>query len=128
MLDRMTEENANLKVNKTDSWLKIMARASSWILLAGIVVLIVSGWGITQTGIIHRLSGGLIDRRLADAIHRAANVPVAFFFLSHVLINLRLMITRKNPSRAWLANTILLVIGAGLMYIMIYMEYFRRGG
>lgn len=117
-----------MQANKTDAWLKIAARASAWALLAGIVVLMVSGFGITQTGVIYRLTGGLIDRRVADAIHRAANVPVAFFFLCHVLINIRLMITRKKPSSAWLTNTILIVVGAGLMVIMVYMEYFRRGG
>ncbi len=87
----MTIENNALEVNKANLWLKKMARASAWVLLVGIIVLIVSGWGITQTGIIHSLTGGLVDRRLADAIHRAANVPLAFFFLSHVLINIKLV-------------------------------------
>lgn len=42
--------------------------ASAWALLVIVIVLVVSGWGITQTGIIYRLTGGLVDRRLADAI------------------------------------------------------------
>jgi hypothetical protein len=124
----MTIESTTLEVNKANLWLKILARASAWALLAGVVVLMVSGWGITQTGIIHSLTGGLVDRRLADAIHRDANGPLAFFFLSHVLINIKLMISRKNPARAGLTNTILILIGAGLMAITIYMEYFRLGG
>ncbi len=117
-----------MEVNKANLWLKKLARASAWGLLAGIIVLIVSGWGITQTGIIHSLTGGLVDRRLADAIHRAANVPLAFFFLSHVLINIKLRVSQSNPSKAWLTNIILIVIGACLMAITIYMEYFRLGG
>jgi hypothetical protein len=117
-----------LGVNKADLWLKKLARASAWALLAGVIVLVVSGWGITQTGIIHSLTGGLIDRGRADAVHRAINGPVAFFFLSHVLINIKLRLSPSNPFRAWLTSVILIVVGACLMAITIYMEYFRLGG
>jgi hypothetical protein len=113
---------------KRDNLLKRIARASAWALLATIIVAVVSGWGITQTGIIYRLTFGLMDRGLADAVHRATNVPMALFFLSHVLINIKLMISRKSPSRGVLASSILGVIGAGLLAITIYMEYFRLGG
>jgi cytochrome b subunit of formate dehydrogenase len=101
---------------------------SAWALLAGVIVLVVSGWGITQTGVIYSLSFGLIDRRLANAIHRATNVPLAFFFLAHVLINIKLRMRQNHSSKAWLINTLLIVEGAGLMAIVIYMEYFRLGG
>jgi cytochrome b subunit of formate dehydrogenase len=113
---------------KTDVYLKRIARASAWALLVTIVVAVVSGWGITQTGVIYRLTFGLIDRGLADAIHRAANVPLAIFFLSHVFINIKLKVPQRSPSKGWLTNSILGVIGAGLLAIMIYMEYFRLGG
>ena len=113
---------------KTDLYLKRIAKASAWALLVTIVVVVVSGWGITQTGIIYRLTFGLIDRGLADAIHRAANVPLALFFLAHVFINIKLKVSRRSPSKGWLTNSVLGVIGAGLLAIMIYMEYFRLGG
>lgn len=117
-----------MEVKKGNLWLKRLARVSAWALLVGVIVLVVSGWGITQTGIIHRLTGGLVDRRLADAIHRTANIPLAFFFLSHVLINIRLKVSPKSPDRVWLTDIILIVIGACLMATTIYMEYLRRGG
>jgi hypothetical protein len=113
---------------KTDILLKRIARASAWALLAAVIVAVVSGWGITQTGIIYRLTFGLIDRGLADAIHRATNVPMALFFLSHVFINIKLMISRTRPFRGLLTSIILGVIGAGLLGIVVYMEYFRVGG
>jgi len=117
-----------LNVKKPNYLLKILSRASAWALLASVLVLMVSGWGITQTGIIHSLTGGLVDRKLADAIHRATNAPLTFFFLAHVLINIRLMVSPKHPASSWLTDIILIVIGAGLMAITIYMEYFRLGG
>ena len=115
-------------MSKTDVLLKRAAQASAWILLATVIVAIVSGWGITQTGIIYRLTFGLIDRGVADTIHRAANVPLAFFFLSHVFINIKLTISQRSPSKGLLTSTVLGVIGAGLLAMMIYMEYFRLGG
>jgi hypothetical protein len=121
-------EHVALEVTQASLWLKKLARASALVLLVGIIVLIASGWGITQTGIIYNLTGGLIDRRLADAIHRAANVPLAFFFLLHVLINIKLSVSQNNPFRAWLTNIILIVTGVCLMAITVYMEYFRLGG
>jgi len=117
-----------LEFNRVNPWLKRLARASAWGLLIGVMVLIFSGWGITQTGIIYSLTGGLIDRRLADAIHRTANVPLAFFFLSHVLINIKLMLSPSTLFREWLASIILIALGVLLMAMTVYMEYFRPGG
>jgi hypothetical protein len=115
-------------LSKRDALLKRAAQASAWALLAAVIVAIVSGWGITQTDVIYRLTFGLIDRGLADAIHRAANVPLALFFLSHVFINIKLAISRRSPSKGLLTAAILGVVGAALLAIMIYMEYFRLGG
>jgi hypothetical protein len=125
----MVLDSETTRVSKINVLLKICARFSAWVLLAGVVVLILSGFGITQTGVIYRLSGGLIDRRIADQIHRASNVPLAFFFLSHVFINIHVMLTRRGSlARKWLSGIIFLIIGLALMAGMIYMEYFRRGG
>jgi cytochrome b subunit of formate dehydrogenase len=109
-------------------WLRRLARISAWALLAAVVVLVVSGWGITQTGVIYKFSFGLIDRRLANAVHRLANIPLAVFFLSHVLINLKIALTRNHPTRAWLINSILIIAGLGLLAIAVYMDQFRTGG
>ena len=109
-------------------WLKRLTRISAWGLLAGTVVLGFSGWGITQTGIIYKISSGLVDRRLADAIHRAAIMPVVFFFLAHVLVNIRLNIKTKRVWTNWLVNAILIIIGGSIMVFTIYLQYFRRGG
>jgi len=114
--------------SKANPFLKKIAHFSAYALFAGVVVLILSGWGITQTGIIYKISFGLVDRRLADAIHRAANAPVALFFLLHVMINFRLRITRKPHAKTWLIDGVLFVIGLGLMAAVIYLEYFRLGG
>jgi thiosulfate reductase cytochrome b subunit len=108
--------------------LKKLARLSAWALLVGLIVLVVSGWGITQTGVIYSLTFGLVDRRLADAIHRAANIPVAFFFLSHVLINIKVAISEKYLAGGRMVSVFLIAVGVVLLAIVVYMEYFRPGG
>ena len=108
--------------------MKRLARISAWALLAGVIILLVSGWGITQTGVIYKATFGLIDRRAADAIHRATNIPLAAFFLMHVMINIKLALSRSRASMEWVTNSILIVIGLGVMVIVVYMEYFRLGG
>ena len=124
----MAIEGGVTVARKTDVWLKRIARISAWALLACVFVLVLSGWGITQTGVIYNITFGLIDRRLADAIHRAANLPLAFFFLTHVLISIRLKFSGSRPLIVWLINGVLIAFAACVLWIFVYMEYFRLGG
>jgi len=104
--------------------LRHFAQICAWLLLVAAVILVVSGWGITHTGIIYKATFGLIDRRLADSIHRATNLPLAILLLSHVLINVRLAIYRRNPHKIWLINGTLIIVGVMLITLVIYIEYF----
>jgi hypothetical protein len=107
---------------------KKTARVSAWVLLVCVIMLLFSGWGITQTGAIYSISFGLIDRRLADSIHKALNIPLAFFFLLHVLINIKLALKFRHTFIKWTTNVILIIIGCGVLWIVIYMDLIRRGG
>lgn len=107
---------------KSIKWLKIFTRISAWLLLAVVVILVVSGWGITRTEIIYKATFGLIDRRLADFIHRVSILPLVVLFLSHVLLNIRLAIYRTNQHRVWLINGILIIGGLLLLALVLYME------
>ena len=103
--------------------LKIISRISAWLLLAAAVILIFSGWGITRTEIIYKVTFGLIDRRLANYIHRATNIPLSIFFLSHLFINIRLMLFRKIPHKIRIFDGILIVAGTLLVLVVLYMEF-----
>lgn len=115
--DSLEEETGSIK------WLRRTACSSAWLLLVSVIVLVLSGWGITHTEIIYKASFGLIDRRVADAIHTATNVPLTIFFLSHVLINVRLIISRKSPPGIWLINSVLIIVGVVLLASVVYVEY-----
>ena len=115
--------NMASEVPKSIQWLRRISRISAWLLLATVAVLVVSGWGITHTEIIYKATFGLIDRRLANSIHRATNLPLAFFFLSHVLINIRLLFTTKKVQNNRFIDGGLIAIGLALMGLFIYVEY-----
>ena len=122
----MTDNNSPR--DRTGNTLGKIARFSAWALLGCVVILVASGWGITQTGVIYKITFGLIDRRLADSIHRTMNLPLAFFFLSHVLINIRRTLHIRGPVGRRLSDGFLIVIAVFILVIVGYMEYFRRGG
>ncbi|MBN1188570.1 MAG: hypothetical protein JXA46_02345 [Dehalococcoidales bacterium] len=113
---------------KPDPWLRWLARSSAWILAINLLVLVVSGWGITKSGVIYDLSLGLIDRRLANTIHTHAGLPLAVFFLLHATVSLKISLTRSHPDRAHLINGILIVISLGLLSVAVYMQSFSQGG
>jgi hypothetical protein len=108
--------------------MQIVARASAILLLVGVALLIFTGWGITQTGAIYSLTHGLIDRRSADLIHRHTNLPLTFFFLTHIFANVKVGLYKRRPGENWLINGLMLAAGAALLGVVAYMEYYRRGG
>jgi hypothetical protein len=110
-------------VPKHIQWLRCISRISAWLLLATVLVLVISGWGITHSEIIYKATFHLVDRKLADSIHRATNFPLAFFFLSHVLINIRLLLTTKKIKNNWFIDGGLILIGLAMMGLFIYVEY-----
>jgi len=111
-------------VRKGDLYLRRIARASAWLLLVTIIILLISGWGITRTEIIYKASLGLIDRGEADSIHRAIQVPAAVFLTTHVLLNVRLNLPSRCARKAWLFNGLLVAIGVCVVGGVVFMEYF----
>ncbi len=105
-------------------WLRRIAYISAWLLLASVAVQVISGWGITQTEIIYKLSFGLIDRSVAYDMHMGSIIALTFFFLVHVLINIRLKITSHHRLIVWLTNGALTAVGLGIMALVVYMQYF----
>ena len=109
-------------------WLRRTVRISAWALLVSVILLVVSGWGITQTGVIYNITFGLVDRLTANTVHRAAVLPLVVFFLTHVLISVRLKV---KSTRAYIMRTVdglLIALGMFVLGVTVYLEYFRLGG
>jgi cytochrome b subunit of formate dehydrogenase len=116
-------DNSNHREYTPGQRLKILSQISAWLLAASAVIIVFSGWGITHTEIIYKATFGLIDRRLANYIHRSTNIPLAIFFLSHLFINIRLTLFRKIPHRIHIFDAILIFVGILLILLVIYMEF-----
>lgn len=119
----MVTENNKASVPISIQRLKYISRISAWLLLAAAAVLVFSGWGITRTEIIYKVTLGLLDRRLANYIHRFAIIPLSVFFMIHVLINARLSWYRRVPRRIRVIDGILLLVGAAVTALVLYMEF-----
>jgi hypothetical protein len=123
MQEPILYDNNNPEKPVSVQMLKILSRISAWLLLAAVIILVFSGWGITRTEIIYKITFGLIDRRVANYIHRSTNIPLAIFFLSHLFINIRLILFRKIPQKIRIIDIILIVAGIFLTLVVIYMEF-----
>jgi cytochrome b subunit of formate dehydrogenase len=132
VISRLQGGNEKIKENisrqvTAPGWLKVLSRISAWSLFLNVLVLLLSGWGITQTGIIYRLSFGLVDRRLANQIHREAIVPLVIFFMAHIMINLNTGSFRRHLPNP-LINILLGIVALGFITIAAYLQFFRPGG
>jgi hypothetical protein len=100
--------------------LKRLAGATAWLLLGAIIVSVLSGWGIMQTELIYQASLGLVDRGLANSIHRGVQIPMMALFIAHVLANIRVLLLSRWPGR--LMDVMFIAIGAFLLLGVSYME------
>jgi len=105
---------------------KQVARLSAWLLLAAVAISVLSGWGITRTGIVYSASFGLVDRGLANAVHRGTQVPMALFFLVHILANAHAALHVK-AARRQLIDAGLVILGIVILASVVYMEYWASG-
>jgi hypothetical protein len=118
----MEIESSSKSDPQGSSVLKLIARISAWLLLVGIIVLLVSGWGMTRTETIYKASFHLIDRGLANRIHHDVQLPMAAILITHVLTNLRLNLPSRYEKKSWLFNSILIILGVCLLVGVVYME------
>jgi hypothetical protein len=119
----MNVENQIIKTPSSIIWLRRLAWISALLLLISFAVMLISGWGISNTEIIYKASFKLIDRGLANSIHRASHLPVTIFFLAHVLINLKLRIYRKHPHPSLLTDALLVLAGLLILATVFFVEY-----
>ena len=111
------------ETNKAHHRLRTLSHLSALLLLLAVVLLLISGAGITHTEIINKLSFGLIDRRLADAVHRATTIPLVVFFLTHVLVNIKLVLSEGERRHGRWVNGSLVAVGLLLLGLTLYVEY-----
>jgi len=73
------------------SWQRLSKRVVHWLLVAWVVLLLITGLGITEYGIVERLSFGMLTKNLAHRIHTSPALWISFLVLLglHIFFSLR---------------------------------------
>ena len=73
------------------NWKRLGKRILHWLLAAEAVVLLISGLGITEYGIVETISFGLLTKSLAHKIHTADGLWISFLVLLalHIFLSIR---------------------------------------
>ena len=78
------------------SWLRLSKSIIHWLLVAAIVVLLISGLGITEHRIVGELSFGLLNKALAHKIHTEPALWISLLVLLVLHIFLPFIGRKKN--------------------------------
>ena len=117
-----TSVGASSSVKSADYYLVKFNRLIVWILLALIVVLIVSGYGLTKPTLINMLTFGLIDHQTAFDLHSLLDLPLFILLTIHVLIEVKLSLMRWGFKNWRLLNSLILLLGSVCLLLVLYIE------
>jgi cytochrome b subunit of formate dehydrogenase len=97
-------------------------RVIVWILLVLMVILIISGYGLTKPTLINALTFGLIDHQTAFDLHTWLDLPLFALLVIHVLIEVRLSLVRWGFKHRRLLNLLILLLGSVCLLFILYIE------
>ena len=65
---------------------KSIKRIIRWLLLIGIIVYVITGFGITEYRAVESLTFGLLTKNLSHRIHTAIEIPFLILLLLHIFL------------------------------------------
>jgi cytochrome b subunit of formate dehydrogenase len=68
------------------TYARLIEKIIRWLLVVGIIIYIVTGYGITEFRIVEHLTFGLLTKSLAFKIHDALAIPFMTLLLLHILL------------------------------------------
>jgi cytochrome b subunit of formate dehydrogenase len=68
------------------TYARLIEKTIRWLLVVGIIIYIVTGYGITEFRIVEHLTFGLLTKSLAFKIHDALAIPFMTLLLLHILL------------------------------------------
>ena len=97
-------------------------RVIVWVLLFFMILLIVTGYGLTKPNLIYSLTGGIIDYRTAFNLHTLLDVPLLILLLIHVVIEIKFSLMRWGFKNQKLLNLLMLMLGSICLILIVYVE------
>jgi cytochrome b subunit of formate dehydrogenase len=104
-------------------YLMKLNRVIVWILLLFILMLIISGYGLTKPSLIRSLTGGWIDYHTALLIHTSLDTPLLVLLLTHVLIEMKFTLMRWGVKNQKLLNLLMLILMLICLILIIYVKF-----
>lgn len=96
------------------------SRVCAWSMIVMVILYFLTGWGMTKTGMIMGLTGGVLHRFLANQIHHYLILPMAFAFICHTLISIRFAMIRWKVKNKIILNYAFLGSGVVLFGLVCY--------
>ncbi len=97
-------------------------RAIVWVLLFFMILLIITGYGLTKPNLMYSLTGGLVDYWTAAYFHALLDVPLIILLLIHVTIEIKFSLMRWGFKNQKLLNSLLLMLGSISLLLILYIE------
>jgi len=97
-------------------------RVIVWGLLFFMILLVVTGYGLTKPNLVYSLTGGIINYRSAAYLHSLLDVPLLVLLLIHVIIEIKFSLMRWGFKNQKLLNLLMLMLGSICLILIIYVE------
>jgi hypothetical protein len=111
-----------MEERKTDS-LKRFNRLLVWPTLVLIILLAISGYGITNNRLISELTGGLFTHPFSLYLHTILVLPTLILLMIHILIAIRSTLTRWGIKEGNLLDAFLILLGVFTVTLLALMQY-----
>ena len=93
-----------------------------WVLLFFMILLIVTGYGLTKPNLIYSLTGGIINYWTAAYLHTLLDVPFSILLLIHVIIEIKFSLMRLGFKNQKLMNLLTLMLGSICLVLILYVD------
>ena len=104
-------------------YLKRFNRLLVWPTLILFILLVVSGYGITNPRLVGELTGGVFTHTFSLYLHMKLVLPTLMLLMIHILIAIKSTLTRWGIKEGNLLNTFLILLGAFTVALIIIMQY-----
>jgi len=111
-------ERAMQRRISVERWLSRLDRLAAWLSAALLLLYLVSGFGMTKPILIERMTGGLINWRVAYDLHNGLHVPLIIGFTLHTFMGLRRSMIRLTKRKALAGAVAVTTAGLVLAFLL----------
>ena len=97
-------------------------RVVVWVLLFFMILLIVTGYGLSKPNLIHSLTGGIVNYQTAFYLHTLLDVPLLILLFVHVIIEIKFSLMRWGFRKQRLLNLLMFALGSVCLILILYVD------